>query len=109
MRQAPLIVIAMALGLAGCETTPSAHPLPDVCFEKPETGNGRAAIQRFYYDSDEQSCKAFLWGGSQGKVPFETLDACIATCYAPAPQPLPRSMAPAENPPRTPATDNAEP
>lgn len=107
MRQAPLIVAALglALGLAGCQTR-TAHPLPDVCYQEPEVGPGRAAIQRFYYDSEADSCKSFIWGGNKGSVPFEALDNCIATCYSPAPQPLPEEMAPPAEPAPAPAADD---
>jgi hypothetical protein len=98
MRQAPLFIAALGLAfsLTGCQTR-TAHPLPDACYQKPDTGHGRAAIPRFYYDSTEESCKSFIWGGSQGSVPFETLGDCIASCYAPAPESLPERMAPRDD------------
>lgn len=40
----------------------------------------RAAHTRFYFDEQTQSCKPFIWGGCQGVVPFDTLEACRALC-----------------------------
>lgn len=42
----------------------------------PRAGRCDAAIPRYYFDQEEQKCKEFLWGGCDGVVPFETLEAC---------------------------------
>lgn len=90
MRQTVLLTLAIAgLTLAGCGTAPTAHPLPDVCHRKPDAGNGKATITRFYYDSNDQRCRSFIYGGAGGQVPFQTLGTCMATCYAPAPNLMP--------------------
>ncbi len=43
------------------------EPAPGPCF---------AAFRRYYYDREEQKCKEFIWGGCNGTVPFETMEAC---------------------------------
>ena len=70
--------LALLIGgiLSGCQST----PLDDACYVKPESGQCRAAITRFYFDDRRGECRAFIWGGCQGVVPFETLPACENTC-----------------------------
>lgn len=46
------------------------------CDLEPEKGNCRAMIAKYYYDKEEGKCKEFIWGGCDGVVPFETLEAC---------------------------------
>ena len=41
---------------------------------------------------ESESCQEFTWGGCQGSVPFETMEACMASCYAPAPDLTEREM-----------------
>ena len=55
-------------------TTPSAHRYQ----LDPDPGPCEAAIARYYYDRTEQECKAFMWGGCGGVVPFETREECEA-------------------------------
>lgn len=62
--------------LSGCQST----PLPDGCQMKPESGRCRAAIERYYYDQQWQECRAFIWGGCDGVVPFDSLESCQSTC-----------------------------
>ena len=53
-------------------------PQPEACKLKPNPGSCRAGIIRYYYDQVEKRCKAFLWGGCGGVVPFKTLEECRA-------------------------------
>ncbi|MCU5786782.1 BPTI/Kunitz domain-containing protein [Alloalcanivorax marinus] len=85
MRMLMMGLLAGSLALTGCQSGRTAHPLPDACFQAPDTGRCRAAMPRYYYDADADRCEQFTWGGCEGSVPFETLDACMAACYAPAP------------------------
>ena len=62
--------------LAGCQST----PLPDACYQKPESGHCRAAFTRYYFDQDRQQCRPFIWGGCGGTVPFDTEQACQEQC-----------------------------
>lgn len=80
-----LILSAFVLTLAGCQSNRTAHPLPDACHQAADSGQCRAAMPRYYYDSDSETCQEFTWGGCKGSVPFETLEACMSSCYAPAP------------------------
>jgi hypothetical protein len=50
------------------------------CSLTPETGNCEAAIPRYYFDSSTKECKQFIWGGCDGVVPFETIEACRSQC-----------------------------
>ena len=75
MKKLLLAVLAPAL-FSGCQS----QPLPDGCYVKPESGRCRAAITRYYFDDKRQACRPFIWGGCDGVVPFETLDACQAQC-----------------------------
>ena len=79
---------AAGLALAGCQTVPTAHPLPETCKQAPDAGNGQANQTGFYYDQSSWSCKSFAYGDN-GQVPFQTLDQCMAACYAPAPNLVP--------------------
>ena len=42
----------------------------------PQVGPCNAAIPIYYYDQDSMKCVQFIWGGCEGVVPFETLEAC---------------------------------
>ena len=46
------------------------------CDLEPDSGPCFAAFRRYYFDREEQECKEFIWGGCNGTVPFETLEAC---------------------------------
>lgn len=81
MRSKILVFLTLTLGLSAC-----VHKqLPERCYEKPASGQGKAAHKRFYYDSGARVCKPFIWGGQNGNVPFETLEACKNSCNAPGP------------------------
>jgi hypothetical protein len=76
-----LFVATLAL-LAGAALLPAcaSSTLPEACALKPESGRCRAAIPRYWYDPGTGTCKAFIWGGCDGVVPFETYDACHQAC-----------------------------
>lgn len=40
-------------------------------------------MERYYFDSASGTCKAFSWGGCDGSVPFDTLEACRKSCELP--------------------------
>lgn len=95
MRPHPRSVLTRCLGLllalsvlpvlTACS---SANKLPAACLDnKPESGRCRAAFTRYWFDERAGTCKAFIWGGCGGTVPFETLEACHAQCMPG--QPLP--------------------
>ena len=72
-----LLLTGVAL-LSSC----ARQSLPPACAEKPSSGQCRAAIPRYWYDTDTATCKQFIWGGCGGNVPFETLEACQQSCNA---------------------------
>jgi hypothetical protein len=82
MRSKTLLLLTAALALNAC----AQKELPKPCYEKPASGQCKAAHKRFYYDPGARVCKPFIWGGCNGRVPFETLEACKDTCNAPGPE-----------------------
>ena len=51
------------------------------CSQPPLTGNCRALIKRFYYDSTNNSCTGFVYGGcGRNDNNFESLEECLQTC-----------------------------
>ena len=51
-----------------------------LCSTEPDVGLCKAAIEKFYFDSETNSCKSFTWGGCGGVVPFDTLESCQSLC-----------------------------
>ena len=47
---------------------------------KPETGLCKAAIDKYYFDWETNSCRSFTWGGCGGVVPYDTLESCRNLC-----------------------------
>lgn len=93
-----MLTLATALLLAGCQS--NSDKLPAECQLKPESGRCRAAIERYWFDPQTESCKAFIWGGCDGVAPFETLQDCQRTCNVPATEdstPQLHSLPPATN------------
>lgn len=91
MRSKTLLFLTATLALSAC----AQKELPEPCYEKPASGQCKAAHKRFYYDERARACKPFIWGGCDGKVPFESLDACKDTCNAPGPEEAPTFKQPA--------------
>ena len=48
------------------------------CDIEPDGGPCKASFSRYYFDKTEGKCLEFIWGGCDGSVPFETLEACEA-------------------------------
>ncbi len=42
----------------------------------PDSGPCEAAITKYYFDSVDEVCKAFVWGGCEGIVPFDSMEEC---------------------------------
>jgi hypothetical protein len=78
-----LLTLACLVTLAGC----SSRPLPDACYLPPVSGQCRGAIERYYFDLHSNRCKAFIWGGCNGQVPFDTEESCTETCALSGHQP----------------------
>lgn len=64
--------------LSACCDDDDIIPNDNPCTWEPDPGPCDAAIPRYYFDPQSQSCKQFIWGGCDGVVPFETLEACEA-------------------------------
>jgi len=74
-----LKIFLILISIIACEPE-KPDPLPTKCYLKPEVGPCEAAIPVYYYDQKEGECKEFTWGGCQGVVPFETMEACQKNC-----------------------------
>ncbi len=57
-----------------------SNPKDDRCIQAPDPGRCRASFQAYYYDSVENKCKEFIWGGCEGSRPFEFLEECKKAC-----------------------------
>lgn len=82
MRHLTLPLILITGLLSACQNGDAEAPLPDACYQPPESGMCKAAFQRYYYDAMSDSCRTFIWGGCKGSVPFETMEECVSTCDA---------------------------
>lgn len=53
----------------------------NVCELPKDKGPCKAAIKRFYYDSNKKKCKEFTYGGCQGNANnFESKEECQKEC-----------------------------
>ena len=80
--KAGLIFLAVFMN-TGCndnQEKDKTEPLSDTCYLTPDPGLCMAAFPRYYYDSDAEQCKEFIWGGCGGVVPFETMADCKEGC-----------------------------
>ena len=50
--------------------------LPMQCDLTPESGPCEAAIEKYFFDAEDQVCRPFIWGGCDGIVPFDTMEDC---------------------------------
>lgn len=70
------MLLISALTFSACiDHCPDCHE----CRLKPDAGPCDAAITRYYFDPLSGTCQSFIWGGCEGTVPFESLEAC-KTC-----------------------------
>ena len=83
MRRIFATLLIALFTLAGCQ----GRHLPDACYVKPSSGQCKASFMRYWYDEGPRTCRAFIWGGCDGSVPFETMDACHAQCMPGQPVP----------------------
>lgn len=66
-------IFALALCLSNCRQ----HCVQsERCGLAPDPGPCFGDMPRYYYDKEEKRCKQFTYGGCEGVVPFETLEAC---------------------------------
>ena len=73
MRLKPLLIVGMLVWM-GCAKDDCTRP--DQCSEKPEPGPCEAYIPAYYFDAEKGKCQEFIYGGCDGNVPYETLEAC---------------------------------
>uniref|UniRef100_A0A183BW84 BPTI/Kunitz inhibitor domain-containing protein n=1 Tax=Globodera pallida TaxID=36090 RepID=A0A183BW84_GLOPA len=54
---------------------------PSICLLPKETGPGKAAFRKFYFDNNERECKQFIYGGLGGNGNrFDTKQECENVC-----------------------------
>ena len=69
-----LATVVFTFFLIGCDKD---EALPcGACQLEPEMGPCEAAIKKYYFDYESETCKEFIWGGCHGVVPFDTLEEC---------------------------------
>ena len=73
MRYLSMIAIGLFLTLA-CSKDDCERPKQ--CKQDPDPGPCEAYIPAYYFDEDEGKCKEFIYGGCDGNVPYETMEAC---------------------------------
>jgi len=71
-----LFAIIASMCSMGCKENCPDTLIPEACTLAPEIGPCEALFIRYYYDQTDGICKEFIWGGCEGTVPFETLEAC---------------------------------
>ena len=53
----------------------------DRCLQKPDSGFGKHAHWRLFFNSSTKECQNFLYGGIGGNANnFETLEDCLKAC-----------------------------
>ncbi len=50
------------------------------CGMEPNAGPCKALFDAGYYDPAAKTCRTFIYGGCNGTVPFETVEACRKVC-----------------------------
>lgn len=50
------------------------------CRMEPDGGPCKAIFDAGYYDGAAKTCRTFIYGGCNGTVPFETVEACRKVC-----------------------------
>ena len=74
------LLVSVILCCTACD--PDCVTLPAQCELIPDSGPCEAAIEKYFFDSEDQVCKAFTWGGCEGTVPFDSLEECqICECH----------------------------
>ncbi len=79
-----LLISSLLVSIILCCTAcnPDCATLPAQCDLIPDSGPCFAAIEKYFFDSDDQMCKAFIWGGCEGTVPFDSLEECqVCECH----------------------------
>jgi len=60
-------------------------PRRPICNLQIHRGGCQAKLQRFYFDSSDETCKLFVFGGCQGNENnFETMEECVINCGGPS-------------------------
>jgi len=75
---APLAALTMEPPKKGL--SPALVSIERMCFARPDPGPCNDRIEKYYYDSQHDTCKPFFWSGCQGIIPFENMNACNAAC-----------------------------
>ncbi|XP_077521205.1 kunitz-type serine protease inhibitor bitisilin-3-like [Amblyomma americanum] len=83
MKTAVRVVIAAVYGslVASAAVKPTLGHDQFTCADPPEYGPCNETSTRFYYDTDNRTCREFIYGGCEG-IPnnYETLEECRVSC-----------------------------
>jgi hypothetical protein len=76
------LFVATTAALTTEESTSQAPGTPNlICSEPKLSGPCRAAIPRFYFDTESGKCDKFSWGGCKpNSNNFKTLEECSNKC-----------------------------
>lgn len=72
--QHEIIFVILIFFLTSCSR--NCISLPMQCDLTPESGPCEAAIEKYFFDAEDQVCRPFIWGGCEGIVPFDTMEDC---------------------------------
>lgn len=78
-----LLNLCVCLAITSCSgvcTLCHAAALPERCMLVPVNGRCKAMIEKFFFDQQNQKCKAYFHDGCGPVVPFDTLDECRQLC-----------------------------
>ena len=76
-----ILIILLVVIVIGVIYFNNRDKVKDVeCYLVPDSGTCEAAIPRYYFDSTEDNCKQFNWGGCGGVVLFDTIEECQDSC-----------------------------
>lgn len=59
---------------------PAGSHQTSACQVTPDPGPCKAQIEKFFFDPATKKCASFNYGGCEGTVPFETMQACQSAC-----------------------------
>ncbi len=72
-------LIVLLIFFSGCEDE-QCWAIKEECLLGPDPGPCKARIPKYYFDQEMGKCTLFYWGGCNGVVPFESLEACLTAC-----------------------------
>jgi len=72
----PLLILVVIFFSLSCDKNEDDCEKSQRCELTPEAGPCYAMLSKYYYNAVSGQCEEFIYGGCEGVVPFETLEAC---------------------------------